>query len=115
MSSFPAPNRICRCGAHFYQKKKKKGKGRLQCSSCRKGLKYRSYKGDSCESCGFVAVLVGQLDVDHIDGDHTNNDISNLQTLCANCHRLKTHLCKDHLSEGTDEPEIHIIQIELKL
>lgn len=40
--------------------------------------------------CGFVPVLMIQLDVDHIDGDHSNNDPSNLQTLCANCHRLKT-------------------------
>ncbi len=31
-----------------------------------------------------------QLDVDHIDEDHDNNDSNNLQTLCSNCHRLKT-------------------------
>jgi 5-methylcytosine-specific restriction endonuclease McrA len=31
-----------------------------------------------------------QLDVDHIDGNHRNNNPENLQTLCANCHRLKT-------------------------
>jgi 5-methylcytosine-specific restriction endonuclease McrA len=35
------------------------------------------------------------LDVDHIDGDRFNNDPANLQTLCANCHRLKTHLAGD--------------------
>ncbi|MDP8925444.1 MAG: HNH endonuclease [Actinomycetota bacterium] len=27
----------------------------------------------------------------HLDGDHGNNDRSNLATLCANCHRLTTH------------------------
>jgi 5-methylcytosine-specific restriction endonuclease McrA len=37
-----------------------------------------------------------QLDVDHIDGDHDNNDPENLQTLCANCHRLKTQIQKDY-------------------
>ena len=31
-----------------------------------------------------------QLDVDHIDNNHENNDPSNLQTLCKNCHALKT-------------------------
>lgn len=36
-----------------------------------------------------------QLDIDHVDGDHTNNNPINLQTLCANCHRLKTFLNKD--------------------
>ena len=30
------------------------------------------------------------MDVDHIDGNHDNNDPVNLKTLCACCHRLKT-------------------------
>lgn len=30
------------------------------------------------------------LDVDHIDGDRSNNHINNLQTLCKPCHRIKT-------------------------
>lgn len=57
--------------------------------------KYRYAVKDSCESCGFIPVDICQLDVDHIDGNHDNNKISNLQTLCANCHRLKTKLQKD--------------------
>lgn len=48
------------------------------------------YKKDHCEMCGFVARVSFQLDVDHKDGNHNNNKLSNLQTLCANCHRLKT-------------------------
>ena len=32
------------------------------------------------------------LEVDHIDGNHENNSPTNLRTLCANCHRLKTWL-----------------------
>lgn len=40
--------------------------------------------------CGFVPDDLIQLDVDHKDGDPSNNKLSNLQTLCANCHRLKT-------------------------
>ena len=58
---------------------------------------YRKNKKDKCEFCGFVAIHSVQLDVDHMDGDRTNNSPSNLQTLCANCHRLKTHMNKDHL------------------
>ena len=54
--------------------------------------KYRFAVKSSCEFCGFIPVEMCQLDVDHIDGNHNNNDISNLQTLCANCHRLKTFL-----------------------
>lgn len=51
---------------------------------------YQKFKKDICEACGFIPVDKCQLDVDHIDGNHENNDESNLQTLCANCHRLKT-------------------------
>lgn len=31
----------------------------------------------------------GDLHSDHIDGDHFNNDPSNLQTLCSICHNRK--------------------------
>ena len=57
---------------------------------------YRKHKKDSCEECGFIPEHSSQLDVDHIDGDRWNNDPSNLQTLCANCHRLKTHTNRDY-------------------
>ena len=56
---------------------------------------YAVHKKDKCEHCGFTPVHSSQLDVDHIDGDRWNNDPVNLQTLCANCHRLKTHLSGD--------------------
>ena len=39
-----------------------------------------------------------QLSIDHIDGNHKNNGIGNLQVLCLNCHALKTLLNGDHLS-----------------
>jgi len=55
----------------------------------------RHFKKSFCEVCGFVAKNKCQLDVDHIDGNHENNEPSNLQTLCANCHRLKTWNNKD--------------------
>lgn len=72
-----------------------KGKYRALCNPCHKSryfekLKYKSAKSDTCNECGFKAVHSCQLDVDHIDGDKTNNEADNLQTLCANCHRLKT-------------------------
>jgi hypothetical protein len=88
----------CHCG------KKVRPRGRAtsgqqifdtKCWSCR--CEYRKHKKTYCELCGFVAVVQAQLDVDHIDGNRDNNDISNLQTLCANCHRLKTHNNEDHL------------------
>jgi 5-methylcytosine-specific restriction endonuclease McrA len=68
------------------------------CHTCRCGS-YRKHKKDYCELCGFIALHRVQLDVDHIDGNRTNNDPDNLQTLCANCHRLKTQLNGDHYRE----------------
>lgn len=51
---------------------------------------YLIHRKKYCERCGFIAVHECQLDVDHIDDNHENDDPSNLMTLCANCHRLKS-------------------------
>lgn len=56
-----------------------------------KMLNHRKWKNDHCEKCGFIPVHPCQLDLDHIDGNRNNNHPSNHQTLCANCHRLKTY------------------------
>jgi len=61
----------------------------------RESFKWKQHRKNKCEHCGFVPQHKSQLDVDHIDGNKKNNDPSNLQTLCANCHRLKTHLNRD--------------------
>lgn len=64
------------------------------CELCTRPAKPKAYqkiKKPHCEGCGFVAVDRCQLDVDHINGDHKDDTPSNLQTLCANCYRLKTH------------------------
>lgn len=45
-------------------------------------------KEHRCESCGLTEWLGDPipLELDHIDGDHDNNLIDNLQILCPNCH-----------------------------
>lgn len=70
------------------------------CSRCSRvkhesAYAYKVHKGSNCSLCGFIPVVPRQLDVDHSDGDHTNNSPDNLKTLCANCHRLKTYESKD--------------------
>lgn len=51
-----------------------------------------------CENCGFQALHSVQLDIDHRDGNKRNNEPDNLWTVCANCHRIKTHANMDWLS-----------------
>ncbi len=36
-----------------------------------------------CERCDWV----GYCDLHHKDGDHSNNELENLEFLCPNCHR----------------------------
>lgn len=94
------------CVSCKQRRQKKKGAGfTAQCSTCykkrwkhtpNKTVKFkRSIKKSYCEKCSFKAEHSCQLDIDHIDGNRNNNNLENLQTLCANCHRLKTWYNKD--------------------
>ena len=82
-------------------KKRKDGSDMYRCQneySRRRNLSKRPYRihlKKSCEMCGFMPQHEIQMDIDHIDGNSKNNDLSNLQTLCANCHRLKTFINRD--------------------
>lgn len=40
-----------------------------------------------CNRCGFTNILA--LEVHHVDHNRENNDISNLEILCANCHSIE--------------------------
>lgn len=49
-------------------------------------------RGEKCEMCGWSEINphTGNIpiELEHKDGDFTNNDINNLQLLCPNCHSL---------------------------
>jgi hypothetical protein len=96
------PDKICEiCGTPF--NRRVMANGRLQdvklfleqrhcsriCGNSRKELKPKSYlwrsrkhRKPECEACGYTK----RLAVHHCHQDHTNNDPSNLQTLCSHCH-----------------------------
>ena len=64
------------------------------CTECSKMLysenyKHLRHKRNRCDVCGFVAVDKIQLDLVYKDNNINNKSISNLQTLCANCNRLR--------------------------
>ncbi len=49
----------------------------------------RERDGDICIECGIAPIWNGKpltLDLDHIDGDHGNDEPCNLRLLCPNCH-----------------------------
>lgn len=112
----PQPNcKLCNNLAHF-RRKSKLGFNQYHpyCASCIKENKkkykyepkprsYRKHLKETCECCGFKPIHTCQLDIDHRDGNHKNNDIKNLQTLCANCHRLKSYLNKDYFPSKNKE------------
>jgi hypothetical protein len=86
--------RICQCGKLTRNNgRDRAGNTRwgVLCSGCHDTYKYD--KKSYCEANGCTSTIVHgvQLEIDHIDGNKRNNNLDNLQTLCCNCHRLKTH------------------------
>ena len=69
---------------------------------------YLRYRKDYCENTdgrlGFVCTTTihweGMLDVDHKNGDPSDNRPLNLQTLCKCCHAYKTVQNQDYLTPG---------------
>lgn len=77
------------------------------CSPCDKARygdksvrKYRASVSCVCARCGFSSEFPVQFDIDHVDGDHGNDSPENLETLCANCHRLKTLTRREFVRVG---------------
>ena len=52
-------------------------------------------KENRCECCGLSEWMGKQipLELHHKDGNHWNNELDNLQILCANCHMQAHNYC----------------------
>lgn len=61
-------------------------------------IAFRS-KVKQCERCNYNANMAAII-VHHIDRNRDNNDISNLEVLCCNCHAIE-HLGEEHLNSST--------------
>ena len=68
------------------------------CSNARRlhrnGSKYRvkiiANKVSKCERCGLENKDYRFFDLNHRDSNHKNNEDTNIEILCPNCHRLET-------------------------
>lgn len=61
---------------------------KTRCRTCiRKAIALRK---DYCECCGIKWESGKKFDTDHVDGNPSNNDPQNVQTLCRKCHTNKT-------------------------
>ena len=66
------------------------------------------HRKDHCENksgflgfkCTTTIAWDGMLEVDHKNGDPSDNRPVNLQTLCSCCHKYKTKINKDYLTDG---------------
>ena len=84
--------------------------GKIICSAHQRKTYHPSLKHrkDHCENrtgflgfkCTTTIAWDGMLEVDHKNGNPSDNRPSNLQTLCSCCHRYKTKIYKDYLSDG---------------
>lgn len=79
-----------------------------------KNGKYIKYRKNYCENakgphkgwliwnCNVIDVDPRYLTVDHLDGDHNNNEEENCMTLCPFCHHIKTDIFDSGWREKSD-------------
>ena len=69
------------------EKTKKRSLGKRRQFSKKSKLLVLKAQNSRCKSCKNILEIA---DFDHIDGNSSNNDISNCQALCPLCHAKKT-------------------------
>jgi 5-methylcytosine-specific restriction endonuclease McrA len=82
---------VCGCGNKAVSAgldKKGRQNYKTRCKTCIR--RAQVLRKDYCEGCGKKWEGGKRFDTDHIDGNPSNNDPSNVQTLCRKCHSKKT-------------------------
>ncbi len=85
---------------------------------CPKKLKEKLFKEgllkEICSECGLGPMWEGApivLQLEHIDGDHYNNEITNLTILCPNCHSQTPTWC----GKSVDTKKYNCINCKTKI
>lgn len=60
----------------------------------------KEYRCEKCENNGEWLDNILVLEIDHIDGDRTNNELENLRYLCPNCHSQTDTFRGRNLNKG---------------
>ena len=71
----------------------------ISSSKIKEKLILEKYKENKCEICG-ISEWNGKpitCQLHHIDGNHNNNKLENLQILCPNCHSQTNNYCKNNI------------------
>ena len=65
-------------------------------------------KAAPCERCGLETWLEQPipLELHHMDGDRTNNELTNLELLCPNCHAM----CDNNSGRATSNDKAQVAQ-----
>lgn len=83
--------RLCGCGNKAISTGRDRKGRQVYKTRCRTCItKAIALRKDYCECCGKKWEDGKKFDTDHIDGNPSNNDPSNVQTLCRPCHITKT-------------------------
>lgn len=83
--------------------------GKYRSASLRDRLIKEGYKEHRCENCGLDTWLGEKipLHLHHVDGNHNNNKLENLQLLCPNCHSMTDNYA-GKCNKKENNPEIFV-------
>jgi hypothetical protein len=71
------------------------------------------HKCDTCKLTEWNELPI-PLQLDHIDGNSDNNNLSNLRLLCPNCHALTDTYCGKNIKKGIKNTKPHPIKVKPK-